>query len=137
MRRTAGNKGAIIKSRTILSIPNSVLLVMDQSAGVIPETIDGVIANTPTCIAVGTACECDEQVDIELTDEPPEVDERMQCVSRSSIATPNREIAVCSAHNDRLLSIKVQHDVSEVDVWVNHPTEPDRIIVAVRSASHT
>ena len=124
-----------MKSRTKISVPNSVLLVMDHAVGVVPETIDGLIATTSSCIAVGTACECDELVDIELTDEPPEVDEQMHCVSTSSIATPNREVAVCSVNDDKLLSIKVQRDISEIEVWVNHATEPDRIIIAARCAN--
>jgi hypothetical protein len=111
---------------------------MDQAIGIIPDSMTGkLIATSASCIAVGTVSESDQMVEIELTDEPPEVDEQMQCVSRSKIATPNREVAACSVHDDKLLSLKVQRDVSEVEVWVNHATGPDRIIVAVRSANHS
>ena len=121
-----------MKTKTTISVPNSVLLVMDQVNGVIPDAMSGgLIATTPSCIAVGTASESDGNVEIELTDESPEVDEQMRCVSESKLQTPNREVAVCSIHDDKLLAIHVNHDISVVQVWVNHMTEPDRIIVAV------
>lgn len=127
-----------MKTRTCISVPNSVLLVMDQAIGIIPDSMNGkLIATSPSCIAVGTASESDQMVTIELTDEPPEGVEQMQFVNSFSIATPNREVAVCSVHDDKLLSVKVQRDVSEVEVWVNHTTEPDRIIVAVRERDPT
>jgi hypothetical protein len=111
---------------------------MDHAIGIVPDSMNGeLIATSSSCVAVGTVSEIDEMVEIELTDETPDVSEQMKCVSSSSIATPSREISVCSVHNDKLLSIKVQRDVSEVKVWVNHATEPDRIIIAVRSVGHS
>jgi hypothetical protein len=125
-----------MKMKTTVSVAYSVILVMDQTIGVIPEAMNGgLIAATPSCIAVGTASEIDGQVAIELTDEPLEVDAELRCVSETTLQTPNREVAVCSVHHEKLLAISVEHDISRIQVWVNHPSEPDRIVVAVRSAS--
>jgi hypothetical protein len=126
-----------MKMKTTVSVAYSVILVMDQTIGVIPEAMNGgVIAATPSCIAVGTASEIDGQVEIELMDEPLEFDVELRCVSETTLRTPNREVAVCSVHHETLLAISVERDISRIQVWVNHPSEPDRIVVAVRPASY-
>jgi hypothetical protein len=126
-----------MSTRICTSVPNSVVLVMDQAIGVIPDSMKGkLIATSPSSIAVGTVSEIDQMVEIDWTDESLEIDEQMQCVISSSIATPNWEVGLCSVHHEKLLSVKVQGEVSDVEVWVNHVAEPDRIIIAVRTASH-
>ncbi|MEI8022191.1 MAG: hypothetical protein WCH39_28535, partial [Schlesneria sp.] len=80
----------------------------------------------------GTASESDEQVLLELTDVPPECDAQLNRIHTSIILTPNRDIAVYTVCDDRLLAIAVPSDVSKIEVWANHPTEPTRIVVVVR-----
>lgn len=116
-----------------IAVPNSVVLVMDQSAGEIPDSMNGgIVSASPTCVAIGTASEVDEQVLLELTDTPPDPDTDLTQIHTSRISTPSREVAVCSIYDERLLSTDVPSDVSQIEVWVNHPTEPNRIVVVAR-----
>ncbi|MFM8580760.1 MAG: hypothetical protein ACKOFW_04565 [Planctomycetaceae bacterium] len=122
-----------MKSKISTSIPNSVLLIMDLVIGVIPETLaEELVAVTPSCIAIGTVSESDGEVEIELTDETPIFDGSMQRVVETRLQTPSREVSVYSIHWDKLLTINVKHEIAGVQVWVNHLTEPDRIVVVVR-----
>lgn len=117
------------------SVPNSVLLVMGNDAGVIPESMNGdLVSATSSCIAVGTAAECDESVEVVLTDRPLDDDVAMWCVSESRLETPNGEVAVCSVLGEQFLVIQVQEKMTLVQIWVNHAKEPNRIVILVREA---
>jgi hypothetical protein len=127
-----------MKTRARLTVPHSVLLIRDRAIGAIPEidipeSMQGRrVASTASCVAVGTAVECDATVEIELTESPPQGDAGLSCDSKSKLQTPNRGVVASSIHHVPLAAIPVGHDLTEVQVWVNHPTEPDRIVIAVR-----
>jgi len=107
---------------------------MDHAAGVIPDSMNGsLIATTPSCIAVGTSSDCDEEVEIELATEEVDTDARMRCVCTTSLKTPNRELAVSTVLGETLLVIHVDDVVTHVEVWVNHGTEPSRVAVVART----
>ncbi len=110
---------------------------MGHAGGVIPESMSGsLVAASESCIAVGTAAECDEPVDIVLTDEQPGDGAEMWCVKESELETPNNAIAICSVLNDTLMTIEVAAKLSAVQIWVNHPTEPTKIVIVVGQPEH-
>lgn len=47
------------------------------------------------------------------------------------IKTPNREVAVSTAHLDIVLSQKVPSSLTRIRIWENDPTEPDDIVIAL------
>lgn len=129
-----------MKTRARLTVPHSVLLIRDRAIGAIPEidipeSMQGrLVASTASCVAVGTAVECEATVEIELTESPPLAHAGLHCAGESTLRTPHREVMVRTIHLLPLVAIPVGNDLMEVQVWVNHPTEPDRIVIAVRPA---
>lgn len=129
-----------MKTHVRLAVPNSVLLVTDRALDDlseidIPESMQGrLVASTASCVAVGTAVECEATVDIALTECPPLANAGLHCAGESTLRTPHREVVVRTIHLLPLVAIAVGNDLTDVQVWVNHPTEPDRIVIAVRPA---
>jgi hypothetical protein len=50
------------------------------------------------------------------------------------IATPSREVHLCTATIESVAELPVPATRTKVRVWVNHRTEPDRILIVVTSA---
>jgi hypothetical protein len=111
--------------------PNSVVLIMDYAAGVIPESMAGkLVASTSSCIAVGTLSEADGLTRISISDQTP-TDVTESPIFDGVLDTPNRHLSVCSAHNEALMVIPVGGGKTSVRIWANHPFEPDRINIVV------
>lgn len=114
-----------------LSPQNSLIFVMDHSSGELPEAINGQsVAFTDSCVAVGTLCEVDGETTITLTDSLEGV-RRDQMVFDGVLNVPQRELAVCSAANERLLTMKLPRPEARVQIFANDASEPDQIVVFV------
>ena len=106
---------------------NSLVLVMDRSAGVIPETLgEGLVAATSSCIAVGTRQEHDGETSISIShgDAPYGVAEAL--VFDGLIETPSKVLSICSVLGDVLLELPVAAQKTRVQVWVNDATRAAR-----------
>jgi hypothetical protein len=113
------------------SAPNSLILVMDRTVGVVPDTMgDQLIVATPSCVAVGTAAEVDALTNITLSNEAP-TRSTTEPVFDALLETPSRKLAVCSVLDDVFLEMPVGEPVTRVRIWVNHATEPDDINILV------
>ena len=111
---------------------NSLILVMDHTVGEIPGTMaGGLVAATPTCIAIGTLSEPDGVTSISLSDEgtPSGLGANPKFVG--VLKTPSKTLSICSVLNEVLLETHVQSDETRVQVWANHETEPDCIAIVV------
>ncbi|MBI1372382.1 MAG: hypothetical protein GC159_06425 [Phycisphaera sp.] len=113
-----------------ISPPNSLLLILDPSFGAIPESIDGLIASTESCIAVGTLSAQDGETRAILTDEgaPPS---DLTLAFEGEIETPSRRVAICNVHDETLVTIEKTAIRSRVRIYVNDDREPDYIHVLV------
>ena len=110
-----------------LSPPNSLILLMDYEFGDVPEDIDGLIAATNSCVAVGTLSEYDGKTRIVLTDSDEHVSG--QLAFEGDVLTPSKEISICSVENIKLLSMHSGSEKTHLRVFVNDVDEPDQIIV--------
>jgi hypothetical protein len=115
----------------MVSAPNSLVLIMDRSVGVVPDALDGLVGRTQTCVAIGTLAAADGETSLTIGDEDgtapgePVVD--------TVLRTPSGVLSVCSVMDAVYLEIAVAVR-TRLRVWANHATEPDRIVIAVSPA---
>ena len=116
-----------------LAPANSLLLIMDPDADSIPESMGaGLVAATPSCIAVGTLSEDAGETHIRLTNERAAVSgPEMQRVFRGVLETPGRQVQVCTVLLEPVVSLPVPGVSSHVEIWADHPTEPRNLRVLV------
>ena len=111
---------------------NSLILVMDQSVGEIPGSMNkALVAATPSCIAVGTLSEHDGDTLISLSDEPTTLEAGLSLVFDGTLQTPTRKLSLCSVLDETLITSDVPGETTRVQVWANDDSEPDLIHVLV------
>jgi hypothetical protein len=109
--------------------PYSVVVITDPSGGQTPDTMSGsIIAATESCIAVGCLCDIDGETEFTLG-AGPEVDPGSEPTFQGTLQTPNRRIVVRSVYGETILELPVLRETARVRIWVNHPSEPDRVVV--------
>jgi hypothetical protein len=117
---------------THATLPNSLILVMDQTVGKVPDSMNqSLVAATTTCVAVGTVSETDAQTFISLSDEIPPRMSKQVLAFDGVLPTPSRRLSVCSVHDDALLVLDVAGNNTRVRIWADHPAEPNEIWVVV------
>ena len=95
-----------------------------------PDLMRGsLIASTPSCVAVGCMADCNGKTEITLG-AGREVGLRGAPVFEGELDTPNREIAVRTVLRENILQATVPHLITRVRIWVNHPSEPDKSLLA-------
>ena len=113
----------------VVSPPNSLLLIMDPSFGVVPESMEGgLIQSTSTCVAIGTLSEFDGETKVVLTNSRP-ADPNLFLVFDGQVATPNLLLSVCTVDHDQTIATVVSSNCTNIEVWVNHSEEPNLIVV--------
>ena len=124
----------IMKTQASFAPKNSLILVLDPSAGDIPNSMARqLVASTPSCIAVGTMSASDGETMVVLTDDKQCLDfnPTMQRVFEGFIDTPRMEVSVCTVDIEPILSLRVSAKRTGVEVWVNHEREPNRVYVLI------
>ena len=120
-----------MKTSMRLVPPNSTVLVEDSSGGEIPASMNqSLITATDSCMAVGCMAEDDGETEITLGN-CSSVDTGKQPQFEGLLRTPNRKLAVRTVHGVTLLEMPVPTTETRLRVWVNDPSEPDRIAVGV------
>ena len=107
------------------------LLISDPNRGQGPEFIEGeLILSTPSRISVGCLMFADGETEVTLgpTDE---VDPGGLPAFDATLETPNHAVVVWTVEDETVLSAKVPNVETRVLIWVNHPTEPDKIIIGL------
>jgi hypothetical protein len=111
---------------------HSLLLVMDESTGVIPDTMGGgLVAATPSCVAVGTMSEHDGETTVSISDGSDPVSGVGVLVFDGNVSSPNYHVAVCTVHGVVLLRLDTVGPVARVRIWVNDGIEPDLVEIVV------
>src|SRR5215470_12468223 len=114
-----------------IAVPNAVILVSDIGGGTVPNLIrGGLVASTPSCIAVGCMSDCNGQTELTLG-AANEVGSREDPVFEGELTTPNHEVAVRTVLDEIILQARVLHSRTKVRIWVNHPSEPDKVIIGL------
>ena len=109
--------------------PYSLVLVEDETGGELPDMVEGSrIAATDSCVAVGTRCEIDDETEFRLGAHP-DVDPGTQPIFQGRLETPSRRLAIRSVLNEIILQTPVPLPETMIYIRVNHPTEPDQVIV--------
>jgi hypothetical protein len=114
-----------------VAAPNALLLISDVGGGAPPDTmLEGLFASTPSCIAVGCMSDTNgkTQVTVGTTQElrpldPPAFDGQLE--------TPSRAISIWTVEDVTILQTAVSHQKTRVRVWVNHPSEPNEVVIAL------
>jgi hypothetical protein len=126
-----------MKITKALAPPNSVLLVMDRNTGEPPKTMGGgLAAATSSCVAIGTLSEVDGQTSVAFSNraEPADAVSGMEQVFDGAIATPSREVRLCTTTLESIATLPVPTTKTRVRVWGNHSSEPDRLLIVVTAA---
>lgn len=114
-----------------LAPPHSVVLIEDSIGGEIPTSMKrSLIVATDSCIAVGCRAEDDGETEIELG-QCSSVDTGAQPEFEGLLSTPSRKLVVRTVQGVTLLEMPVQSAETKLRIWVNDPSEPDRIAVGI------
>jgi hypothetical protein len=121
-------------TETQIAPQNSVLVIMDKAGGEIPESMNHkLVVATPSCIAVGTLSQADGETSVTLTDETmqPQRLSGLEKVFSGVLATPTKEVHIFTVLLHSVLTLSVRNTQSNVEVWANSDTEPDKLCVAI------
>jgi hypothetical protein len=121
-----------MKNEIRINPRNSVILVMDQTVGEVPETMNNrLVAATKTCVAIGTLSEFDGETRITLSHNIEEIECSKYKVFEGFLDTPSKKISICSILDEPLLECNVPGTPTKIFVWANDEFEPDDIQVIV------
>jgi len=114
-----------------IAAPNAIVLISDIHGGMPPDLMQGsLIAATSSCIAVG--CMSDSNGPTEITlGSGQDVGSRDNPAFEGELETPSKVVAVRTVLHETILQAPVPRPRTKVRVWVNHPTEPDRVFIGV------
>jgi hypothetical protein len=116
---------------TSIAPPNSLLLISDPNRGQGPEFIEGpLILSTPSRISVGCLMFADGETEVTLGTSD-EVDPGEPPAFDATLETPSHAVVVWTVEDEMVLSAKVPDAETRVRIWVNHPTEPDKVIIGL------
>jgi hypothetical protein len=121
----------IMSALSRIAVPNALILISDLDGGVPPDVMRGsLIASTPSCIAVGCMSDSNGKTEVTLG-ATQEVGPRDDPAFVGELNTPNRTIAVWTVLRETILQAPVPHPSTRVRIWVNHPSEPDKVIIGL------
>ena len=115
---------AMRRRRSVAPSQASVLLVMDQTVGEVPESMAGaLVAATWSAVGVGTLGEHDGPTSITLKDEvdPTRRTQGLQKVFGGDLETPGGSIAVCTSEGEVLLESTVDSICTSVQAVGERP----------------
>ena len=113
--------------------PYSLVIVEDAGGGSFPdpETLrHSPIVATDSCIAIGCLMAQDGETEITLGP-TRQVDSGSPPAFQGTLNTPTGRVAVRTVLLTTILEMSVPLPTTAIRVWVNHPTEPDKVIVGV------
>jgi hypothetical protein len=102
---------------------------MDYSSGVVPASMNNSLVNaTRSCIAVGTVSEQDGDTCVELLVRAEQLTIRPCILAYEGvIETPSNRLSVCSILFEELIGAQTDSSRSNVRVYVNNLSEPNKI----------
>lgn len=114
------------------AMPHSLVLLMDYCVGEIPSSFtEGLVTSTPTCIAIGTVSEDDGVTSVLVTHAPQNYSDGLLKIYTGSLLTPSKELSLVDTGNHVLATMKVFGEEINLDIWVDHPLEPENIVIGI------
>lgn len=121
-----------MSSSSRVAVPNAIILISDVGGGTAPDLMRGaLVASTPSCIAVGCMSDCNGETEVTIGP-AREVASRESPAFEGELTTPNHEVAVRTVLNEMILQAHVRYPRTRVRIWVNHPSEPDKVIIGLQ-----
>lgn len=128
MRTTPSTEA--MKSVTVAP-PNSLIFIMDHAFGEIPESMGhGSVTSTDSCVAVATLCEFDGATTVIVGTDPHGTGAEI-LVFDGHLTIPSKQLSVCSAFDEKLLSMDISRSHVHLKVFANDATEPNLIAILV------
>lgn len=81
------------------------------------------------CIGIGTLSDVDGETELLVTDQPHS--EFIPLVFDGVIEAPEKRVTVTDAYLLEAANVHVSSEKARIQIWANHPREPDRIVIAV------
>ena len=110
--------------------PNSMFVVSGLKGVEIPDPSDALIWSTPSCVIVRCLTFCDGETKVTLGS-ADEVNPGALPACDVTLKTPDREVIVWTVEDETIFRVDVPDAETRVRIWVNHPTEPDKVIVGL------
>jgi hypothetical protein len=118
-------------SYTRVAPPNSLLVISDTDGWTPPELKLGeLILSTSSCITVGCRMFVDGETLVVLGS-AAEVDPGEPPAFEGMLETPNRKVVVSTVERETVLESRVPGIRAHVRIWVDHPKEPDKIVIGL------
>jgi hypothetical protein len=114
-----------------VALPNALILISDAAGGDPPDNMRGaLVAATPSCIAAGGMSDANGKTEVTLgrADELPL---HHGAAFDGQLETPSHAIAVWTVARQTILRAPVDHARTRVRIWVNHPSEPDKVMIGL------
>ena len=110
---------------------NALLLIGDSMDMAIPSSIVGLVASTPSCVAVGTLEETDGPTRVRVVNGGDAEEQHMppREVLDMELETPSGRIAVSSVLGETYVEHMVDRPSIRIRLRVNDPSEPDDIVI--------
>jgi hypothetical protein len=61
----------------------------------------------------------------------PELDPGESPAFDGMLETPNRAVVISTVERETVLEMRVPNARTHLKIWVDHPTEPDKVIIGV------
>jgi hypothetical protein len=120
-----------MSSSSKIAAPNALLLISDVGGGKPPDVMQGaLIASTPSCIAVGCMADSNGKTEVTLGT-VQELRSHESPAFEGKLETPSRAIVVQTVFRQTILQAPVPGSSTRVRIWVNHPSEPDRVTIGL------
>ena len=114
-----------------VAAPNALLFLSDLNGGTAPNEMEGkLIVSTSTCIAIG--CMSDFNGETKITvGRAQDVDISQVPAFDGEVDTPSHTVALKTIDGAQVLEAPVRQSRTRVLIWVNHPSEPDKIVIGL------
>ena len=113
-----------------VAAPNALLLLSDIKGGKAPKEMQGsLVASTPTCIAIGCMSDYNGETEVRVG-AAREVGSSKPPAFEGDLNSPSRAVAFWTI-DGTVLEAPVQHARTRVRIWLNHPSEPDEVVIGL------
>lgn len=133
-REETGRDKTVMRSSTMLPVPNAILFVADPKIDADYPLLDEIrIVGDGFTILVGVQHPVDGEVSLTMTDELAVAldNPRLFPALRGKLQTPSHEICVQTVTGEVVLRIQVKDDVTPLEVWWDHDRGASEIVIAV------
>ncbi|MQB01886.1 MAG: hypothetical protein GEU78_16675 [Actinobacteria bacterium] len=120
-----------VESRSVIPT-NSLILIMDSRSGQIPESMGGrAVSSTSSCVAVGTKEESEGTTELRMADVGEEIELPALNIYDGRLEVSSGELVASNVLGEAFLRWPMDGPSVRVQIYTNHSTEPDQIVVVV------